>query len=335
MNRFLVFFSILLIFGLTACKQDPGYIEDDPTEDTKPLLKVPRFNKDTAYAYVQKQVDFGPRVPNTDAHLACAKWLVDKFNSFNLKTSTQAFKATMYTGKVLNGQNIIASYNPNAKKRILLCAHWDTRFMGDQDKNPALKEKPILGADDGGSGVAVLLEIARVLSKEEINIGVDFVLFDAEDQGQSGAGPGGEESWCLGAQYWARNPHINGYKAEFGILLDMVGSKNARFAKEGTSMAFAPDVMNKVWNVGIGLGHGNHFDATLLQQSMTDDHLFVNKIAGIPTIDIINRPIGSAMGFGAYWHTHDDNMDIISKQTLRSVGNTVLHVIYKSAQNKF
>ena len=177
----------------------------------------------------------------------------------------------------------------------------------------------------------MLLEIARQIQANPIDLGVDIVLFDAEDQGDNG---GRETTWCLGSQHWSRNLHRPNYKPKFGILLDMAGAKNARFAKDGTSMKHAPNVMNKVWKIAQERGYGNYF-VNESTSELIDDHKFVNEIAKIPMIDIINRPVGSRSGFGDYWHTHDDNMSVIDKNTLRAVGQTVLAVIYRESVGDF
>ncbi len=331
--KLLPFLVLLLI--ISACKSDPAPPKKDvpPTPPKKKeFVKVPRFNKDSAYVYIEKQVAFGPRVPNTKAHTDCKNWMIDQFKSFGATVIADDFKAKGYTGTVFNATNIIAQYNPEHSNRILLAAHWDSRFVGDYDKDESKRDKPILGADDGGSGVGVLLEIARQLGENPIDLGVDIVLFDVEDQGESK----GEDytTWCLGAQQWARNLHVPGYRAKFGILLDMVGSKNARFTREGVSMAAAPQVMNKVWKLAANMGYGNYFvmDQT---REVIDDHLFVNQLTKTKMIDIINRPKVSETGFGHYWHTHDDDMDVINKQTLRAVGQTVLAVLYRSSDGSF
>ena len=330
--------TILIILILGACKSDPSTPtpKDDeqpaPPPKKKEFVKVPRFNKDSAYVFIEKQVAFGPRVPNTPAHTNCRNWMIEKFKSFGATVIADDFKAKGYTGTVFNATNIIAQYNPEHKNRILLAAHWDSRFVGDYDKDESKRDQPILGADDGGSGVGVLLEIARQVGQNPIDLGVDIVLFDVEDQGESK----GEDytTWCLGAQHWARNPHVPGYRAKFGILLDMVGSKNARFTREGVSMAAAPQVMNKVWKLAANMGYGNYFVMDLTRE-VIDDHLFVNQLTKTKMIDIINRPAVSETGFGHYWHTHDDNMDVINKQTLRAVGQTVLAVLYRSSDGSF
>ena len=190
------------------------------------------------------------------------------------------------------------------------------------------KDKPIDGANDGGSGVGILLEIARQLKNKAPEIGVDIVLFDVEDQGQPDNGSRYiPDTYCLGSQYWAKNPHIKGYDAQAGILLDMVGAKDAVFTLEGTSINYASDFMRQVWDMAIKLKHSNHFKFQKTKQ-LTDDHLYINKLAGIPTIDIIQYDYATPSGFGAYWHTHDDTMEVISKETLQAVGETVLAIVY-------
>ena len=300
----------------------------------KRTYQVPALSGDSAYAYVFKQVEFGPRVPGSAAHKACKEWMVGKFESFGMNVIQQDFTANIYTGEKLASTNIIAQFNPEAKKRVVLSAHWDSRHIADSPLSEERENEPILGADDGGSGVGVLIEIARQLQANPIDakdLGVDIVLFDAEDLGESG---GSETTWCLGSQYWSRNLHASNYKPKYGILLDMVGSENPRFTKDQVSMTFAPQVMNKVWKLAQAMGYGNLF-VNIESGPMVDDHYFVNTIARIPMIDIINKPAGSQTGFGHYWHTHEDDMDVISKRSLKVVGQVVLAVLYKEASGTF
>jgi len=326
-------FSCLLIaiFFMVSCTPD-STTPAPPKTATKPTIKIPKFNRDSAYVFTEKQVAFGPRLPNTEGHRKCKEWYVQKFKTYGADVIEQNFQVKSYQNKMLNATNVIAQYNPEKTKRVVLAAHWDTRYHADQDPDDTKKNKPILGADDGASGVGMLLEIARQIQANPIDLGVDIVLFDAEDQGDSGR----ETSWALGSQHWSRNLHQPGYKdkVKFGILLDMAGSKNARFAKDGTSMKHAPRVMNKVWKIAQENGYGNYF-VNESTSELIDDHKFVNEIAKIPMIDIINRPAGSRSGFGAYWHTHDDDMSVISKSTLRAVGQTVLTVIYRESAGDF
>jgi hypothetical protein len=230
-------------------------------------------------------------------------------------------------GKSLPCINLVGVVNPKAPKRILFLTHWDSRPWADQDTHD--KDSPIDAADDAGSGVAVLLEVARQIKAFglDASVGVDILLEDVEDYGRS---QWGEDSYCLGTQYWARHPHVPGYKADFGILLDMVGARGAQFPLEGSSAQMAGDVQQKVWQAAASAGYSSLFRYEEAAE-ITDDHLPVNKIAGIKTIDIINLTPGSETPFAAHWHTHADNMSIIDKNTLKAVGQTLLQVVYSQA----
>jgi len=319
----LLFSAIAMFFQ--SCKSDKKL--DNQTAVIPTPISVPKFDRDSAYAFVERQVAFGPRVPNTTAHVACKNWFVEQFNALGASVAVQDFQPIAYTGLTLKATNVIARYNPNASRRILLAAHWDTRPFADSPLNKERTQEPPLGADDGGSGVGVLLEIARQLKSQPLeNLGVDIVLFDAEDYGESNGN--NTNSWGLGAQHWSKNPHVSPASFKYGILLDMVGSKGARFGWEEISMTFAPQVVRKVWQTAQNLGYANYFVNEQVG-SIIDDHYFVNTIARIPMIDIINRPENSQTGFGDYWHTHDDDMDIIDPRTLRAVGQTLLELIYR------
>ena len=301
---------------------------DKDTQSPETNVFVPEFNRDSAYAYIEKQVAFGPRVPNTQAHKACAEWLSATLQRFTSHVTVQQARLKASDGTMLDAKNIIASFNPENSSRILLCAHWDSRPWADHDPDPANRRKPVPGANDGGSGVGVLLEIARQMSIHNPSLGVDIVLFDAEDYGEHQDLQGSaNHSWALGSQYWARNPHTPGYSARFGILLDMVGAENPAFTMEGTSMYHAPGIMRKVWNVAQSLGYQNYF-LNRKTGPITDDHLYINEILRIPTIDIIDYDPDRDKGFFDQWHTVNDDMSNISKETLKAVGHTVLTVVY-------
>ena len=214
----------------------------------------------------------------------------------------------------------------------MLAAHWDSRPIADYDADESKQKEPILGADDGASGVGILLEVARQLQQNPIDLGVDIIFLDLEDYGESQSED--YTSWCLGAQHWGKNLHRPGYTAKFGILLDMAGAKNARFTKDETSMTFAKPIMDKVWKLGQNMGYGNYF-VDVSTKMLIDDHLFINRLTKIPTIDIINRPADSETGFGHYWHTHKDDMSVIDHQTLKAVGQTVLAVLYRESDGTF
>ena len=289
----------------------------------------PQFDADSAYLFVKNQVDFGSRIPNSAAHIECGNYLVSKLQAFGAQVIEQKATLTTYDGIALSARNIIGVYNPDKEKRILLFAHWDTRPFADQDKDKTKRTQPILGANDGASGVGVLLEIARQLNQLPVEMGIDIIFFDAEDWGQPSYErnhvPG--EWYCLGSQYWANNPHTPNYRANFGILLDMVGAQNATFYKEGYSVEYASNITEKVWGLASRLGYGSYF-INKKGGYITDDHVAVNQHHRAPSINIIQTSDDTPHGFGNYWHTHNDNIDIIDPATLKAVGQTVMEVIY-------
>jgi Zn-dependent M28 family amino/carboxypeptidase len=296
----------------------------------KIIVELPSFNSDSAYNYIQKQVDFGSRVPNTQAHQACGDYLVKELKSLGAQVIEQKAIVNAFDGTALNMRNIIASYQPNNFKRVLLAAHWDSRPWADHDSDPANHKKPILAANDGASGVGVLLEIARCLQQKDPSIGVDIILFDTEDYGapEFYKGTTSGNDWCLGSQYWGNHPHKENYQARYGILLDMVGAKQATFYKEQYSMQTAANIVKKVWKKAQSIGYSAYF-VDQIGDPITDDHYYVNELAGIPCIDIINYDASyEKNSFGAFWHTLGDNMDVIDKSTLKAVGETLIHVIY-------
>ena len=309
----------------------------------------PTFSADSAYAFCQRQCDFGPRTMNSDAHEQCGQWIAQKFASYGLDVTEQRVTLRGFDGTPLLANNIIASYRPELKDRILVCAHWDSRPWADNDPDEANHTKPVMAANDGASGVAVMLELARLLKAHlsstegdtidsplnsktieapsgavEGAVGIDFICFDAEDWGSDNV----SDSWALGAQYWAAHPHREGYTARYGILLDMVGGQGARFFREGYSMYYAPKIVEKVWQTADALGYGSFFPQKD-GGTITDDHGPVNEVAGIPCIDIIPYcPDCRESSFGPTWHTVNDDMAHIDPATLKAVGQTLVHVIY-------
>jgi Zn-dependent M28 family amino/carboxypeptidase len=319
-----IFYLLLVTVFMSSCQQKQA----KTTGSMPPVVVMPDFSADSAYTFIANQVAFGPRIPNTEAHRRCAAYLSQQLKSTGAAVQEQLFQARAFDGKVLNGVNIIGSFNADAQKRILLFAHWDTRPWSDHDPDPANRNTPVTGANDGASGVGVLLEVARQLGLKMPQVGVDIVFFDAEDYGAPETWQGTDQhTWCLGSQHWSRNPHQPGYKASFGILLDMVGAPEARFYREQISEHFAMDIVNKVWSAAHRLGHQRYF-INAPGGSITDDHLYVNQLAGIPSVNIIQYDPNSEKGFGHYWHTIGDTMEHIDRNTLQAVGTTVLSVLY-------
>lgn len=321
----LLIYTLLISLGLYACKPGDPKNHDDHNvvvDEIKPMQEV-AFNADSAYGYVSDQVAFGPRVPGSGAHQKAGDWLQSKLTLWCDTVYVQHGIVPDFKNEQIKIRNIIGVFNPNAKRRILLSAHWDTRPQADED--PQRPQAPADGANDGGSGVAVLLEIARHLHTNRPGLGIDIILFDAEDGGER---KGASESWCLGSQYWSKGPHIQPYTAEFGILLDMVGAKDAIFPRELHSQDFAREYVDLVWNTGVELGYGKYF-VNDKGSHITDDHYYINSILGVRTIDILQYNAGTQSGFGEYWHTHNDNMSVIDRNTLKAVGHTVLETIRK------
>ncbi|MCO5230114.1 MAG: M28 family peptidase [Chitinophagales bacterium] len=312
-NLYLAFLAILTI----TCKGRESQPAIDVPQDVAKVVERPEFSSDSAYQYIKHQVDFGPRVPGSEAHLKCSEWLAQKLKDFGATVQVQSTQLTTGENKSVPCYNIIASYLSESKSRILLSAHWDTRPWADQDDEH--QDEPILGANDGGSGVGILLEIARQIQKHGTETGIDIILFDVEDSGVNHV----EDSYCLGSQYWGKNPHELNYYAQKGILLDMVGAKDAVFTMEGASMSINPSWVNEIWDTAQKLGHGGYFQYKKTN-SIIDDHVYVYKYTRTPMIDIIHYDQTTPSGFGSYWHTHQDDMEIIGKPTLQAVGETVL-----------
>jgi glutaminyl-peptide cyclotransferase len=321
-------FVISLGLIICSCKKD----NEKEKQDNPPLrtVNVPVFNGDSAYNFVKRQVDFGPRIPNSNAHKKAGDFLVSQLKKSGAIVTEQNFEATTFDGQQLNLRNIIASYSPEKQKRILLTAHWDTRPFADRD----IENKNALfdGANDGASGVAVLLEIARAINaNKQPEVGIDLILFDGEDWGErEGVNvtlPEGLESWwCLGSQYWAKHKHKANYSAHYGILLDMVGARRAHFYREGLSLEYASKVVDNIWSTAERIGYSDYFVKQNVGE-ITDDHQFLNKVAKIPTVDIVDYKPGIGF-FGEYHHSRKDNLGLIDKASLQAVGATLLNVIY-------
>ena len=280
------------------------------------------FCPDSAYAYVERQVAFGPRVPGTEAHRLCGDWLTEKLKGFGAEVTEQTANLTAFDGTRLPMRNIFARINPDADRRILLLAHWDCRPWADHDPDSVKRTIPVDGANDGASGVGVLLELARTFQNTGSDTGIDILLCDTEDWGEES----NDESWALGARYFANNPPVKDDMPSAAILLDMVGASDATFMREYFSQLANPSLADEIWSLARALGYSGMF-INRMGSAVNDDHVELIK-AGIPAIDIIDYREGS--GFFSGWHTSADNMDAISKETLGAVGRVLATYINKN-----
>lgn len=294
-----VFLSCLLAFVFSAC------------QDKSP---PPVFDGDQAFSYLQKQCDFGPRVPDSAAHTACLQFLVDELQKFGARVAQQKMQRQLPGFEApVTLTNILASFHPEKTRRVLLCAHWDSRPWADQDSLPENRDKPVPGANDGASGVAILLEIARHLQAQEPAYGIDIMLFDGEDAGLAEQ----KNSFALGSQFFAENK-LEGYRPEFGILLDLVGDRDLQIYQERNSLRYAPQVVEKVWRRAEELNLPAFHPEPRF--AVEDDHMPLLR-AGIACIDLIDFEY-------PYWHTIEDTPDKCTPESLAQVGTLLLSLIY-------
>lgn len=331
MKKTLLILSIVIAFVSCESNNDKSHTTQ---KTTRKHVAVPAFSSDSAYNFVKKQCDFGPRVPGTSAHRQCAEWFVETLGRYADTVYVQEFKTRIYDGKVFDGTNIIAAFNPEARKRIIIAAHWDSRPYADNDPDESNWKKPIDGANDGASGCGVMMEMARIMKSDRIdnNLGIDFIFFDLEDYGSpkwADESKHNDLSWGLGSQYWAKKPHVEDYHAYYGVLLDMVGAANPRFPKEYYSQNNSAWVLNKIWRMARDMGYDEAF-TNELGEPINDDHIYMIHYAGIPTIDIIHLADDEERTscFFPYWHTINDNLQHIDKNTLQIVGDVMMKVIY-------
>lgn len=326
--KFVNLIALSLCLLMVACSAKTE-MQQEASVESSGLDSCVEFNADSAYRNVKAQVDFGPRVPGSEGHARCAEYLVSELERYGADSIIeQKTVVTAYNGDKLPINNIMGQYNKDAKKRVLLLAHWDTRPWADQEEAKEDRQRPILGANDGGSGVGVLLEIARCLQSKKPAVGVDILFVDAEDYGKMDGWGNNDVTWCLGSQYWIKNlPYTAENLPIYGILLDMVGGKDAKFNREYGSQQLASNIVDKVWSAARASGFGDVF-VNELGGSVIDDHVFMNQ-ANIPCIDIIESLHPATRSFNPTWHTLDDNMSNIGRSSLKAVGQTVLNVIYQ------
>jgi len=323
-----LFFLLQMLFYFTSCGGNTKIKGD--ASDTIALKPCPVFVADSAMLFIQEQCDFGARVPGSKAASKCGDYIKAQFERFGAKVNEQLADVTIYDGSTIQARNIIASVNPDQTNRLLVCAHWDSRPWADEDPNPAKHHTPVPAANDGASGVAVMLELCRLLQQEPVKIGVDFVCFDAEDMGTPNWAEDADDrgdTWCLGSRVWAEKAHDDSYRARYGILLDMVGGRGCRFYRESVSRRYADPVVEMVWKLANQLGYGHYFpmqDGGML----IDDHVNVNQIARIPCLDIVPYFEYGPSTFGPTWHTVSDTPENIDIYVLEAVGQTLTQLLY-------
>ncbi|MCS7188316.1 MAG: M28 family peptidase [Bacteroidia bacterium] len=306
-----------LIFFFQACGGEVNLPASPSQKKLSLAASRPHFSSDSAYMWIKVQLGFGARIPGTPAHQACGDWLIAELQRRGARVYEQkgAYKGTPI-------RNIIGSFGSDtARPRVLLSAHWDSRPWADKD--PQSPTMPVPGANDGASGVAVLLEVARHLAQAPLAYPVDIIFWDAEDMGREEV----EDSYCLGSQYWLTNPqpHLPAAYA-WGIHLDMVGGRQAVFPQEGHSRQYAPLIVERLWGVARELGYERVFVA-LPGEPITDDPYYLSSKGGIPMVNIIQRdPMGR--GFFPEWHTVQDDIPVIDRSTLQAVGETLIAFLY-------
>lgn len=297
--------------------------ETNPAFEIKKGNNIPQFDSLPAYEFVAKQVAFGPRVAGTAAWAATKEFLSNSLVQAGAIVKHQDFEARVPTGETLKFTNLIGSFNIKSEKRVLLCAHWDSRPHADQEADSSKHNRPIPGANDGASGTAVLLALAEVLGKHQLDYGVDIVLFDAEDYGRSGS----QEGYCIGSKYFAANNPLP-QKPRFGILLDLVGDKEAIYMREEGSVRFASDAVDLVWK--FAQNEGNNRFKDFVSHPVYDDHIPLNEV-GVRTINIIDAGLIGADSRDPrrnYWHTLKDDMSNISASTLYDLGRVLTGFLY-------
>ena len=309
-----LFFSLLFLTALQAC--------DFPFFESK-IEKgpIPSFDENLAYSQIQEYEKFGPAIPGSSSSTKTGDWIVSTLKASGATVLEQKTTAETFDHHTIPVRNIIGQINPSAKNRILLSAHWDARPFADEDPDPKNRSKPVPAVNDGGSGVVVLLGIANALKGRTLPLGVDFLFLDAEDWG----GPADEKSWCLGTQYWVKHPIPEGYQAQFGINLDMVGRIGAIFPIEINSLERAGGVLGKIRASAKKAGYQDYFPDFKVGP-VIDDHVYLMDGLKIPVVDLIHMT--ETGRFPPEWHTTHDTSEVISRVTLKAVGQTVLQVLW-------
>lgn len=317
-------------FVVSGCKTSTTSEQKASGSGASASMYTPRvyFDSDSAYAYVKAQVAMGPRVAGTAQGRECAEYIESELRRHGAEDVVlQDGTVKAWNGDVLPIRNVMGRYNVDAKRRVLLVAHYDTRPWADGDEHIENHDRAIPGANDGASGVGVLLEIARRLGEEKAPVGVDLLFVDAEDYGKEGGFSLNENTWCLGTQYWTEHmPYDKKNLPELGVLFDMVGGMGAKFHREFFSDNYAKGYVDKIWDLADRSGYGDVF-VNKPGGAVVDDHVFINR-AGIPCVDIIENKSDDTKTFPATWHTLNDNLDYIDRASLKAAGQTVVNLIY-------
>ena len=311
---------IVVLLAIAACSGKSSSKVESSTKDT--TRSAVSFDADSAYKFVAEQVAFGPRVPGSEGHSRCVDYLAMRLKNAGAEVSVTDTVVTDVENRRMPVRNITGVFNPNGKRRVLLVAHYDTRPWADKDANRANHNRAIDGANDGASGVAVLLEIARQIDQLPDNLSVEMLFVDAED---SGLYDGDDASWCVGSQLWAAMRKPTDAKIDYGILLDMVGGRDAQFNREYFSELYAQAVNQRIWQAAKRAGYGSRFPDEI-GGAVNDDHVYLMQ-AGFPVADIIECNSAETESFNPTWHTMDDNLDNIDRTTLKIVGEVVINTL--------
>lgn len=271
------------------------------------------FNGDKAFAYIQQQIAFGPRIPNTPAHEKTGDWILTQLRSTADTVIVTEFQHVTRKGDTLHLRNFLARFRPQVAERVLFLAHWDTRPRADQSANLGAQRMPVPGANDGASGVAVLLGVADALKAKAPASGVDLLFVDGEDYGNFAD----SNEVLIGSRYFAAH-QPPGYPPLYAVLFDMVGDKNLSIYYEGNSQAVAPEVVDRVWRTARDLGHGRIF-LPGVKHTLIDDHVSLQR-AGVHAIDVVDFDY-------PYWHTTEDTIDKVAAASLQVVGDVAVALV--------
>ena len=285
----------------------------------------PRFDGEAAMRYVRAQVAMGPRVPGSEGHRRAGAWLVAEMRKRADTVVVQEWTHVTARGDSLPMRNVLARFRPRDRDRVLYVAHWDTRPFADGAAEPHRRALAVPGANDGASGVALLLAVGDALRRSPPALGVDLLLVDGEDYGDFAR----REDVLVGSTWFARHPPEAGYRPRFGVLWDMVGDRDLQIYQEGHSARAAPELVERVWRVAEALGHGERFIARV-RHTIDDDHLPLLR-AGLPVIAVVDYDYPRPPRFGAprvsYHHTAEDDMDKVSAASLQVVGDIALRLL--------